>query len=73
MFAVRAAAFSASVLFANGIYTPFFPIWLASKHLGPDQISAVYALPIVVRILLMPFMVIVVDGIFAVFYGAIDF
>jgi PPP family 3-phenylpropionic acid transporter len=57
MFAVRAAAFSASVLFANGIYTPFFPIWLASKDLGPDQISAVYALPIVVRILLMPFMV----------------
>ena len=57
MFAVRAAAFSASILFANGIYTPFFPIWLASKDLGPDQISAIYALPIVVRILLMPFMV----------------
>ncbi len=57
MFAVRAAAFCASILFANGIYTPFFPIWLASKHLSPDQISAIYALPIVVRILLMPFLV----------------
>jgi PPP family 3-phenylpropionic acid transporter len=76
MFAVRAAAFSASVLFANGIYTPFFPIWLASKNLGPDQISAVYALPIVVRILLMPFMVGLADrlpslGVTGALYAAI--
>ena len=36
-YAIRAAAFSASMFFANGIYMPFFPIWLASKDLGPER------------------------------------
>ena len=36
IYAIRAAAFSASMFFCNGIYLPFCPIWLNSKHLGPS-------------------------------------
>ncbi len=57
LYAIRAAAFSASMYFANGIYMPFFPIWLASKSLGPSEISVILALPLVIRILLMPALV----------------
>jgi PPP family 3-phenylpropionic acid transporter len=56
-FAIRAAAYSASFFFANGVFMPFFPIWLASKSLGPSQISVILALPLVVRTLLSPFLV----------------
>ncbi len=57
LYAIRAAAFSGSMFFANGIYMPFFPIWLASKELGPDQISVVLALPLLIRILASPALV----------------
>ncbi len=57
LYAVRAAAFSGSMFFANGIYMPFFPIWLASKELGPDQISVILALPLLIRILASPALV----------------
>ena len=56
-YAIRAAAFSASMFFCNGAYMPFFPIWLASKELGPSQISIILALPLLVRILLSPLLV----------------
>ena len=36
---------------------PFFPIWLASKNLGPGQISIVLALPLLIRILVSPALV----------------
>jgi len=42
------------MFFCNGIYMPFFPIWLNSKHLGPSEISIVLALPLVVRIVMSP-------------------
>ena len=54
IYAVRAAAFSASFFFANGVYMPFFPIWLDSKDLGPSEISIILAMPLVVRILMSP-------------------
>lgn len=57
IYAVRAAAFSAAFFFANGAYMPFFPIWLASKDLGPSEISIILALPLLIRILLAPLLV----------------
>jgi PPP family 3-phenylpropionic acid transporter len=57
IYAVRAAAFSATFFFANGAYMPFFPIWLASKDLGPSEISIILALPLLIRILLTPLLV----------------
>ena len=36
---------------------PFFPIWLASKDLGPGEISVILAVPLVVRILMSPLLV----------------
>jgi MFS transporter, PPP family, 3-phenylpropionic acid transporter len=57
IYAVRAAAFSASFFFANGAYMPFFPIWLASEDLGPGEISVILALPLMIRILLTPLIV----------------
>jgi MFS transporter, PPP family, 3-phenylpropionic acid transporter len=56
-YAIRAAAFSASMFFSNGIYMPFFPIWLASKNLGPSEISIILALPLLIRILVSPALV----------------
>jgi MFS transporter, PPP family, 3-phenylpropionic acid transporter len=56
-YAIRSAAFSASMFFSNGVYMPFFPIWLASKDLGPGQISIVLALPLLIRIVLSPALV----------------
>jgi PPP family 3-phenylpropionic acid transporter len=53
-YAVRAAAFSGAMFLCNGIYQPFFPIWLNSKHLGPNEISVALAIPLVVRILTAP-------------------
>src|SRR5882762_5739859 len=61
IYAVRAAAFSASMFFCNGIYQPFFPLWLDSKHLGPAQISIVLAIPLVVRIAMAPAIVALAD------------
>jgi PPP family 3-phenylpropionic acid transporter len=57
LFAVRAAAFSASFFFANGAYVPFFPIWLASKNLGANEISIILALPLLIRVLISPILV----------------
>lgn len=57
IYAIRAAAYSASLFLANGIYLPFFPIWLDSKQLGPGEISIILALPLLARILLSPMLV----------------
>jgi MFS transporter, PPP family, 3-phenylpropionic acid transporter len=57
LFAARAAAFSASFFFANGAYMPFFPIWLASKNLGPNEISIILALPLLIRVIVSPLLV----------------
>jgi PPP family 3-phenylpropionic acid transporter len=54
-FAVRAAVFSATVFFANGIYLPFFPIWLSARGMGEAEIGTIVAAPLIVRILLTPF------------------
>ncbi len=56
-YAIRAGAFCASIFFANGIYLPFFPIWLHSRALGPGEISVILALPLIVRILVSPALV----------------
>lgn len=53
-YAIRAAAFSGATFFCNGIYQPFFPIWLDSRNLGPTQISIVLAVPLAVRIATAP-------------------
>jgi PPP family 3-phenylpropionic acid transporter len=62
LYAVRAATFSILMFFANGIYLPFFPVWLASKGLGPREISAVLALSLVARILASPALVAFADS-----------
>ena len=56
-FAVRAAAFSAAVFFANGTYIPFFPIWLAGRGMGEAEIGTLVAAPLLVRILFTPLVV----------------
>ena len=61
IYAVRAAAFSASMFFCNGIYQPFFPIWLDSKQLGPSEISIILAIPLAARILMAPAIVALAD------------
>lgn len=45
-----AVGFSAQFLFV-GLYLPYFPLWLEARDLTPFQISAVLAMPLVIRVL----------------------
>jgi MFS transporter, PPP family, 3-phenylpropionic acid transporter len=56
-FAVRAAAFSVAVFFANGAYIPFFPIWLSARGMGEAEIGLLVAAPLLARILFTPLVV----------------
>ncbi len=60
-FAIRAAVFSAAILFAAGIYLPFFPIWLAARGLSEAEIGTIVAAPLLVRIVLLPLLVAAAD------------
>lgn len=75
-YAIRASAFSASMLMASGIYLPFFPVWLDAHGLGPGQLSLVLAMPLIGRIFLSPFLIGLADrlphlGIAAAVYSAL--
>ena len=60
-FAIRAALFSAAILFAAGVYLPFFPIWLSSRGLSETEIGTILAAPLLVRIVLLPMLVALAD------------
>lgn len=46
--------FYAALFSAFGIYMPFMPVWLSARGLGPQEIAACMALPMLTR-LLVPF------------------
>ena len=54
-FAVRLGLAYAAFFAIQGIYLPFFPLWLKEQGLAATQIAAVLALPAIVRVLaIMP-------------------
>jgi len=54
MIAARLAAFYGAIFLMMGIHLPFWPIWLAHRGLGPEQIGTVMASAFVVKVLITP-------------------
>lgn len=54
-FATRLAAFYAAIFVLAGVQLPFFPLWLEAKGLEPGLIGVILAIPMVARVLAIPF------------------
>jgi PPP family 3-phenylpropionic acid transporter len=48
------ALFYAATFIALGVHLPFLPVWLAAKGLAPQTIGVVLALPMVLRLFVIP-------------------
>ena len=48
------ALFYASTFVALGVHLPFLPVWLAAKGLDPQTIGVVLALPMILRLFVIP-------------------
>jgi PPP family 3-phenylpropionic acid transporter len=53
-FAIRIGLFYACYFVMNGVYLPFFPPWLASRGLTPDDIAICLAMPQLARLFVQP-------------------
>src|SRR5947208_7102662 len=53
-FAWRLALFYAALFAALGVQLPFLPVWLAAKGLDAAMIGLVLAVPMVVRVIVIP-------------------
>jgi len=53
-FRLRTALSYCAPLFVNGIALPFFPIWLAGLHFSDREIGLILAVPMVVRVFVIP-------------------
>jgi PPP family 3-phenylpropionic acid transporter len=54
-FAVRLSVYYAALCLFFGVNMPFFPVWLDAKGLNAAEIGLVLALPMIVRVLTVPF------------------
>lgn len=54
-FATRLAGLYAAMFIVSGVQLPFFPLWLRAKGLDASEIGVVLAVPMVVRIVAIPF------------------
>jgi PPP family 3-phenylpropionic acid transporter len=54
-FATRLAAFYVAIFVLSGVQLPFFPVWLKAKGLDAGMIGIVLAMPMVVRVIAIPF------------------
>lgn len=53
-FRLRTALSYCAPLFVNGIALPFFPIWLSGLHFSDREIGLILAVPMVVRVFVIP-------------------
>ncbi len=60
-FALRMALLYAALFAFNGIQLPYLPVWLEAKELTPREIGIVLAVPMLVRIIAMPFATRLID------------
>src|SRR5438477_11606 len=51
---IRLALFYAALFAALGVQLPFLPVWLAAKGLDAATIGLVLAVPLVVRVIVIP-------------------
>lgn len=54
-FPTRLAAFYGAIFVLTGVQLPFFPVWLKAKGLDPTLIGIVLAMPMVIRVIAIPF------------------
>jgi PPP family 3-phenylpropionic acid transporter len=54
-FPTRLAAFYGAIFVLTGVQLPFFPVWLKAKELDPTLIGIVLAMPMVIRVIAIPF------------------
>jgi MFS transporter, PPP family, 3-phenylpropionic acid transporter len=54
-FSIRVAVFYAAFFVVTGTQLPFFPLWLDAVAVPPAWIGAIIAVPVVARLLVMPF------------------
>ncbi len=52
--AVRLAFFYAAVFFMIGVHVPFWPVWLAAKGLGPEEIGGIIAASVGIKVIFNP-------------------
>jgi PPP family 3-phenylpropionic acid transporter len=60
-FALRLSLYYAALCLVFGVHMPFFPVWLDAKGLDAREIGLVLALPMIVRVLTVPFIAREVD------------
>lgn len=60
-FSRRLSFYYAALCLVFGVHMPFFPVWLAAKELDARAIGLVLALPLIVRVLTVPFIAREVD------------
>ncbi|HEY4342956.1 MAG TPA: MFS transporter [Parvibaculum sp.] len=58
---IRLSIFYASLCLFSGVQLPFFPVWLKSKGLGPQEISFIIAATMFLRIAAAPIFAFVAD------------
>jgi len=58
---VRVAGYLAALFMVTGVQIPFYPIWLGSIGLTPEQIAAILATPPAVRVLVLPALTVLAD------------
>ena len=52
--AVRLSAFYAAIFLVVGVQTPFWPVWLAGRGLAPEEIAALFAAAIWIKVIAAP-------------------
>ena len=45
-FELRMAAIFFTLLIPNGIYIPYFPLWLTKNGFGPEEVAVILSAPI---------------------------
>lgn len=53
-FQLKLSLFYAMLFLSIGCYLPYFPVWLKSKSLEPDEIGIILAAPMIIRIIFTP-------------------
>ena len=61
MIQVRLAIYYAAVFGANGVFLPFWPVWLASRGMSPIEIGIIFATTSVARIIMTPLIAQIAD------------
>lgn len=60
-FELRMAAIFFTLLVPNGIFIPYFPLWLTENGFGPEQVAVILSAPMFLRVVTTPFLTAMAD------------